>query len=198
MTNQLRNIIASVQDGEITVSRALECIAALEAGNYTDDWLPPAAAVPQADLHAAIMNLPCSLPEPVAMSFDFAKRAYKQGHRDARHAAAELVLSAVPEQAPQGYKLVPITPTKEMLDAARMAPIPAVLLDSRYAADDLISKSRYSAMLNAAPPAPQAIDLTDEQIANCIPDDSDEQFANDPAGFIRNFARAVLAARGAR
>lgn len=41
MTKQLRDIIASVQDGEITVSRALECIEALEAGTYTDDWLPP-------------------------------------------------------------------------------------------------------------------------------------------------------------
>lgn len=47
-------------------------------------------------------------------------------------------------------------------------------------------------------PAPQARELSDAEIADCIPDDSDEQFAADPAGFIRNFARAVLAAKPAQ
>jgi hypothetical protein len=52
----------------------------------------------QPDLHAAIMNLPCNIPDAVDMSFDFVKRAYKMGHRDARHAAAELALSSPPAQ----------------------------------------------------------------------------------------------------
>jgi hypothetical protein len=44
-------------------------------------------------IHAAIMNLPCKEP-----SYELTERpsecrvAYKYGHRDARHAAAELVL----------------------------------------------------------------------------------------------------------
>ena len=52
------------------------------------------------ELHAEIMNLPCCpyRPEP-----DFVI-GYKMGHRDARHAAAELVLASlaaerVPEPA---------------------------------------------------------------------------------------------------
>lgn len=56
-----------------------------------------AAAVPATprDLHAAIMNLPCCpyRPEP-----EFAL-GYKMGHKDARHAAAELALSASPSPA---------------------------------------------------------------------------------------------------
>lgn len=42
-------------------------------------------------LHAAIMNLPCD-PEIEHLS-DYKRELYKTGHRDARHAAAELVAS---------------------------------------------------------------------------------------------------------
>lgn len=37
----LLHILAAVQDGECTKRRALECIEAALAGNFTDDWLPP-------------------------------------------------------------------------------------------------------------------------------------------------------------
>lgn len=47
------------------------------------------ASTVSADLHRAIMNLPCSIPPMVVDD-----QAYKLGHRDARHAAAELAIAA--------------------------------------------------------------------------------------------------------
>jgi hypothetical protein len=47
-------------------------------------------AQPVGDLHNAIMNLPCKQPNP-NLSSSAEKMRYKEGHRDARHAAAELV-----------------------------------------------------------------------------------------------------------
>ena len=44
---------------------------------------------PAADLHDLIMNLPCAK-GPYSESGINARLAYKTGHRDARHAAAEL------------------------------------------------------------------------------------------------------------
>ena len=55
---------------------------------------------------------------------------------------------------PDGYALVPVEPTAEMLAAARAAPIPAVLLDSISAQDNLAQGAKYRAMLAAAPAAP--------------------------------------------
>ena len=54
------------------------------------------------DLHNAIMNIPCKMGRAIAMNGASAQ-AYKEGHRDARHAAAELALAsqaapAAPEQ----------------------------------------------------------------------------------------------------
>jgi len=49
-------------------------------------------AEPKIDLHDAIMNLPCNPPEPDPDALDDGETyAYRCGHRDARHAAAELV-----------------------------------------------------------------------------------------------------------
>lgn len=44
-------------------------------------------------LHGAIMNLPCRVPFPLKEEPEEA-RAYQRGHKDARHAAAEMVLAA--------------------------------------------------------------------------------------------------------
>jgi hypothetical protein len=49
------------------------------------------------ELHRDIMNLPCRVAFPHMEEPDEA-RAYKVGHRDARHAAAELALSALSRQ----------------------------------------------------------------------------------------------------
>lgn len=45
------------------------------------------------DLHGQIMNLPCKLPE-AASGWPNYGIAYKTGHRDARHAAAEQALKS--------------------------------------------------------------------------------------------------------
>lgn len=44
-------------------------------------------------LHADIMNIPCTRPSDIAD--ETAEMAYSMGHRDARHSAAELALSAI-------------------------------------------------------------------------------------------------------
>lgn len=56
----------------------------------------PAGGSEPSDLHAAIMNLPCN-PPPGEHIW---RQCYKQGHRDARHAAAELALASAPASAP--------------------------------------------------------------------------------------------------
>ena len=52
---------------------------------------------------------------------------------------------------PEGWQMVPINPTPAMLAAARNAPLPLVLLDSMSAQQDLMTTSRYTAMLFASP-----------------------------------------------
>jgi hypothetical protein len=61
------------------------------------DTLPPL------DLHAAIMNLPCRVPDTLngSQAYD-----YKCGHRDARHAAAELVSAALPAAQPTDEEIL--------------------------------------------------------------------------------------------
>ena len=94
------------------------------------------------DLHAAIMNLPC---EPGG--FVGAERsyigAYEKGHRDARHAAAELVAADESTRAPDGWKLVPLEPTREMLDA--------VTFKTNVFRSD--APKVWKVMLDAAPPS---------------------------------------------
>lgn len=58
---------------------------------------------------------------------------------------------------PKGYKLVPVEPTEEMLDAAYNAPLPMVWLDSMRAQYDLKTKAGYKEMLAAAPTPPKPI-----------------------------------------
>lgn len=43
-TTQLMLILHSLQDGEITCSRARECIEAVQHGSFTPDWLPKSEA----------------------------------------------------------------------------------------------------------------------------------------------------------
>jgi hypothetical protein len=59
------------------------------------------AGVPTDELHQRIMNLPCNVPEAVTVwDHDEYTDAYKVGHRDARHAAAELVSAVLSAGAP--------------------------------------------------------------------------------------------------
>ncbi|WP_144267399.1 hypothetical protein [Comamonas thiooxydans] len=48
------------------------------------------SAGPQRDLHAEIMNIPCT--RPAGITAETPEMAYSMGHRDARHRAAELTL----------------------------------------------------------------------------------------------------------
>lgn len=73
-----------------------------------------------------------------------------------RSAVAALALPdapALPSAAPvvpQGWKLVPVEPTPEMLNANGQCPI---ALGQRFLHDD--ARNTWAAMLAAAPPAPQ-------------------------------------------
>jgi hypothetical protein len=49
-------------------------------------------------LHRDIMNLPCNVPSGYPFGSDLCSGVYRQGHRDARHAAAELVCAALASQ----------------------------------------------------------------------------------------------------
>lgn len=51
----------------------------------------PSEGASRDSLHAAIMNIPCKVPAGYPFGSDLCAGVYRQGHRDARHAAAELV-----------------------------------------------------------------------------------------------------------
>jgi hypothetical protein len=56
------------------------------------------AGVPEevlAALHRDVMNLPCKVPPGYPFGSELCAGVYRQGHRDARHAAAELVCAAL-------------------------------------------------------------------------------------------------------
>lgn len=108
MMDRIRAILAANEDAsaaaaEGLVLRGVEVIP-LEGGGFahrpTELKLPPpspsvTAAAPEGwkdQLHAAIMNLPC-LPENMS-AVASQRLAYKIGHRDARHASAELVAAS--------------------------------------------------------------------------------------------------------
>jgi hypothetical protein len=61
----------------------------------------PSQAMSAANLHAAIMNIPCAPKVPA----EFDIRSYAMGHRDARHASADLV--TLSQQAPSGQQAEP-------------------------------------------------------------------------------------------
>jgi hypothetical protein len=70
---------------------------------------PPAVGPTQAiDLHAAIMNIPCRAPVFV---IKHPAAAYRAGHRDARHAAAEL--ASAHQAAPLGAGAQARSPDKD-------------------------------------------------------------------------------------
>lgn len=93
------------------------------------------------DLHATIMRIDHKSPQEYGIN---ERLAYKAGHRDARHAAAELA-SAAPQPAdvPEGFVLVPKEPTKAMCKAADG-------IGALYACD---APDVWAAMLAAAPVA---------------------------------------------
>jgi hypothetical protein len=69
-------------------------------------------------LHDAIMNIPCHVDNDVK---DAEMQAYRRGHRDARHAAAELVA------ADAGRRESPATPTHDELLVAQLEAVAVAL-----------------------------------------------------------------------
>ena len=102
-----------------------------------------AGQVAVADLHDAIMRIACDTTKSTFASKD-ELRAYAEGHRDARHAAAELAAGAAAGQVAvlEGWKLVPLEPTMEMQQAGHDTP------------GAHMYNASYRAMLAAAPSAP--------------------------------------------
>ncbi len=117
----------------IDFARAIEREVAARAGQ-----------VAPGDLHDAIMRLPCKPGRAISMH-GASLQAYKEGHRDARHAAADLASGVEAGQVavPEGWKLVPV----ELTDSMRYA-------YERDAVSGRIDVQGYAAMLAAAPSAP--------------------------------------------
>lgn len=90
--------VSPAQGDPVFVNQLQEAIFAARSidgrEDYWNDVLArlgvTAPAKPHSDLHSAIMNLPCNAGRAIAMN-GASMQAYKEGHRDARHAAAELV-----------------------------------------------------------------------------------------------------------
>ena len=87
-----------------------------------------AATAAQPDLHARIMNLPCTVPAHDGVPYDFTT-AYKWGFRDARHAAAELAASPAAQPAPalvaDGQYRVTVERNKDGVPHTHWEPMPA-------------------------------------------------------------------------
>lgn len=99
-----------------------------------------------------IMNLRCTRTMSHFATTDDMK-LYKEGHRDARHAAVELVLSAVwgapSHEVPADWKLVPVSITEDM----HVAAVKAII---RSTGNDDCPPNVWKAMLAAAPVASMA------------------------------------------
>ncbi|MDC4535383.1 hypothetical protein [Acinetobacter baumannii] len=67
--------------------------------------------------------------------------------RCAKHRDAELE-KAKAQAVPEGYVLVPLEPTQEMLAAANHAPMPMVHIDSISGREKLRISTQYKAMVN--------------------------------------------------
>lgn len=83
------------------------------------------------------------------------------------------------------WKLAPVEPTQEMIDA--MPPV-----------EEIGYWAMYSAALDAAPAAPpQPVTLTDEEIDK-IADEHEDQFGRIRVDQVSPFARAIIAAIAAK
>lgn len=103
-------------------------------------------------LVAAIMNLPCVNPHPEDNC-----GLYSQGHRDARHAAAELVAAAedAPAQPAQAQPVASDAQLSALIDDV----VGLCQYDGEYRVDynDLMKLLRTAAMHHTAPAQPQAV-----------------------------------------
>ena len=88
--NSIAQLKARIQElGEIARQNRSVRVVQLEAQLE-------AALAQQDALHGAIMNIPCNVETVYGLANEIERAVYKIGHRDARHAAAELVLKVKP------------------------------------------------------------------------------------------------------
>lgn len=137
------------------------------------------------DLHAAIMNLPCNVPPGYPFGSDLCAGVYRQGHRDARHAAAELVPAAPLVQ-----------PAPARLSIQRLL----AMYDECQGDWCQVARAVEDHHLAAIPAVPP-LTLSDEQIDELALQHSfvsvnrEGRFTAVDKSAIRRFARALLAAR---
>lgn len=117
--------------------------------------------------------------------------AYEGEYTVPLYAAPQPKAEQGPVQVPEGWKLVPVEPTKEMLDAV----VTTVDVHLLGADAEMQYREDWAAMLAAAPEAPQPRrqPLTDEEIEKILgpfPARANEWDDND----FQRFARAVEAA----
>lgn len=131
----------------------------------------------QPDLHSAIMNLPCNAGRAIAMN-GASMQAYKQGHRDARHAAAELVAASVGAQvAPDGAVAGEPKPLGYISKYER-----EVLEGGEYIGCTIFNESRPNrdvALYTAPVPAPATVSMK-EQFARLLEIQKREAETGDP------------------
>jgi hypothetical protein len=111
---------------------------------------------PTPDLHAQIMNLPCKLPDQILTASEMI--LYRIGHRDARHAAVELVsqrMEAAAQEVPSGLQA--------LLAEAREAIEPLTEAQIRLHRIKRDLADRIDAALSASPAA--ALEKPDSEVA---------------------------------
>lgn len=120
------------------------------------ECLSGACAAAATDLHAAIMNIPADHAKACGTNN---APAYKIGHRDARHAAAELAIQAQPVAAQGRDKLLTIIASAYQIAGHHDAPehILDVLADPEAA-----TEAQVEAMLPYQPE--ETIDLVRDQL----------------------------------
>jgi hypothetical protein len=130
------------------------------------------AHTPQApqptDLHAAIMNLPCNVPSGYPYGSELCAGVYREGHRDARHAAAKLVAALLlPAQAPAVPPLTPerIAEIAEQMEASD--PTDSFWLNFARAIEAAQGASTSESSCASAPNCP-CYDKQGEQISPCF------------------------------
>lgn len=144
--------------------------------------LPPSTApAPQTDLHGAIMNLSARVPE--SCKAHDSMLAYKIGHRDARHAAAEMAIGY--ERASPAR--VPLT-APQILETYHYQ----MSIDGGDVEKSVINTVRVLQAAQAAPSAP-----TDSEIDALWREATAGNHGDTTQAFVRWFARELIASKAA-
>ena len=97
---------------------------------------------------------PCATPASLFERFDSNDLGEDEQHYVGRYVDSymqekwELWQKAKAQAVPEGYVLMPLEPTQEMLGAANLAPMPMVHIDSISGREKLRISTQYKAMVN--------------------------------------------------